>query len=127
VERQEDQQEHPEAKEQADRLYVTPECCAVVKIHRTVFLQMDFEEVYKNLPLSPPKWVCRSFDSESQTSTTTEVNFCPHCGTSVPAIELTKTDKKISHTEDGHYCSTCSERLSICSCYDATHAWKPKR
>lgn len=113
-------------------LRVTPQCCSQSKESKVPYLEFKREnDSYMFLRDMKPVWCVKGVykyeHSEAQWEVSTEVKFCPFCGTNLPEIELNPLakNKSIYDTDSGDYCETCNERSMCCECLPAPFRWKP--
>ena len=108
---------------------ITPKCCKEVQEKQTVFLNFDTDDIYGNSEGQKdrkPKWNSKCWNTKYRCIDSVKINFCPHCGISVPEIKKRKTKEKICSVIDGgYYCDTCKLRLNECTCYKPEYAWEP--
>ncbi len=69
-----------------------------------------------------PQWVTLTTMEERDFE---EAHFCPFCGTAVPELEKAEPQGPVCVSPDGgHYCDTCRNRLSDCTCLPLDTLWK---
>lgn len=109
------------------RQYVTPECCATVRRHATVFLYYPFDRRELVLFAGKPIWGVRAWSEEYQMVATVPAGACPHCAKAVPdVVERPVVEPVCAVTDGGYRCATCGERLDVCDCLPPEARFRPK-
>lgn len=95
--------------------FITPKCCKEVQEKQTVFLSFDQEALIdpEGQEKHKPKWRLRFYNINLQRWSSTEVKYCPHCGSPVPKIKRRDTKRKICSIKDTGYCDTCMYLLYV--------------
>ncbi len=98
-----------------------PFCCPAAAGSGVLFLDYEAWDEDPNAE-EVPTWWARAGHGSGLPSVS-KVSFCPHCGTSLPALVARADPPSPLHEPSGGYCKTCGERCIGCMCYPPQTAW----
>lgn len=112
-----------------DKFWPKPRCCAAIRRHPFVVVDVDRDEDGEEAPRAWWVWGVRVDDGLERTGIYSfdippAPTHCPFCQTQLPQLRLRSNPPSPLCVATDHYCLTCNERLYSCECYPPQCGWE---